>query len=81
MAPKDRLRHSSATQLKPAWIQGISMSRKTRLGKVAEKAVWVYLGEVAEKIAGVRSGVRLVLESVRSHAARCLACDQYNLMD
>ena len=42
---------------------------------------WVYLGILAEKIAGVRSGVRLVSGKVRSHAELCPACDQYKSMD
>jgi hypothetical protein len=54
--------------------------RETCLGKVADNFVWVYLGDMAEKIAGVRSGVRLVSEKMRSHAELCLACDQYKLM-
>ena len=48
---------------------------------IESQFVWVFVGHVAEKIAGVRSGVRLVSEKMRSHAARCLACDQYNLFD
>ena len=52
--------------------------RENCLGKVANKFVWVYLGDLAEKSAGVRSGVRCVSGKVRSHAELCLACDQYN---
>jgi hypothetical protein len=71
---------SSATRLKPAWGAGIESFLKIHLGKVAENSVWVFLGDVADKIAGVRSGVRLVSEKMRSHAERCLAYDQYNSM-
>jgi hypothetical protein len=48
---------------------------------IQSQFVWVFVGHVAEKIAGVRSGVRLVSKTVRSHAALCLACDQYNLFN
>jgi hypothetical protein len=55
--------------------------QKICLGNSGGDFVWVYLGILAETIAGVRSGVRLVSGKVRSHAELCLACDQYNSMD
>jgi hypothetical protein len=78
---KEVRRDSSATTLKSAWRAGMERFQKICLGKSGGGFVWVCLGDVAEKIAGVRSGVRLDSGKVRSHAAQCLACDQYKSMD
>jgi hypothetical protein len=52
-AQKEALRRSSATRLKPAWRAAIESFRKTCLGKSGGEFVWVFLGDVAEKIAAI----------------------------
>lgn len=63
------------------WSSSISSGREDSRGgsiKVLDY-VWVIMDILAEKFSGVRSGVRLFSKKVRSHAALCLARDQYKL--